>query len=33
MSVDEEVAMLEKAKEHVETELANIKARLEKLKE
>ena len=33
MSVEDEVAMLEKAKEHLETQLGNINERLEKLKE
>jgi hypothetical protein len=33
MSIEEEVEMLEKAKEHLESQLANINARLEKLKE
>lgn len=32
MTVDEEVEMLEKAKEHLETQLGNINERLEKLK-
>lgn len=32
MSVDEEVEMLEKAKEHLEAQLKNINERLEKLK-
>jgi PadR family transcriptional regulator PadR len=32
MTVDEEVEMLEKAKEHLEAQLANVNARLEKLK-
>jgi len=32
MSVEEEVQMLEKAKEHLEAQMANINARLEKLK-
>jgi hypothetical protein len=33
MTVEEEVSMLEKAKKHLETQLANINNRLEKLKE
>ena len=33
MSVEEEVEMLEKAKEHLETQLANVNERLLKLKE
>jgi hypothetical protein len=33
MSVEDEVTMLEKAKEHLETQLGNINERLEKLKE
>jgi len=33
MSVEEEISMLEKAKQHLEAQLANINARLEKLKE
>lgn len=32
MSVEEEVEMLEKAKEHLETQLKNVNERLEKLK-
>lgn len=32
MSVEEEVEMLEKAKEHLETQLKNVDERLEKLK-
>jgi hypothetical protein len=32
MSVEEEIEMLEKAKEHIEAQLKNIDARLEKLK-
>jgi hypothetical protein len=33
MSVEEEVEMLEKVKEHLEAQLANVEARLLKLKE
>ncbi len=33
MSLEEEIEMLEKAKEHYETALKNINERLEKLKE
>jgi hypothetical protein len=33
MSIDEEVKMLELAKEHLEARLANVNERLEKLKE
>ena len=33
MSVEEEVEMLEKAKEHLEAQLANVNERLLKLKE
>lgn len=33
MSVEEEVKMLEKAKEHLEAQLANVNERLLKLKE
>jgi hypothetical protein len=33
MSVEEEVKMLEKVKERLETNLANVNERLEKLKE
>jgi hypothetical protein len=33
MSVEDEVAMLEKAKEYLEAQLGNINERLEKLKE
>jgi hypothetical protein len=33
MSIDEEVKMLEKIKERLETHLANVNERLEKLKE
>ena len=33
MSVEEEVKMLEKMKEHLETQLTNVTERLEKLKE
>jgi len=33
MSVEDEVAMLEKAKEYFEAQLGNINERLEKLKE
>ena len=32
MTVEEEIEMLEKAKEHLEAQLKNIDARLEKLK-
>jgi len=32
MSVEEAVEMLEKAKEHLETQLKNVNERLEKLK-
>ena len=32
MSVEEEVQMLEKAKEHLESQLKNVNERLEKLK-
>ena len=32
MSVEEDVEMLEKAKEHLETQLKNVNERLEKLK-
>jgi hypothetical protein len=32
LSVEEEVEMLEKAKEHLQTQIANVDARLEKLK-
>jgi chaperonin cofactor prefoldin len=32
MSVEEEIEMLEKAKEHLEAQLKNIDERLEKLK-
>jgi len=32
MSVEEEIEMLEKAKEHLETQLKNVTERLEKLK-
>ena len=32
MSVEEEVEMLEKAKEHLEAQLKNVNERLEKLK-
>ncbi len=32
MSVEEEIEMLEKAKEHLEAQLSNINDRLEKLK-
>ena len=32
MSVEEEIEMLEKAKEHLETQLKNVNERLEKLK-
>jgi len=32
MSVEEEIEMLEKAKEHLETPLKNVNERLEKLK-
>ncbi|NIN53687.1 MAG: hypothetical protein GTO23_11150 [Nitrososphaeria archaeon] len=32
MSVEEEIEMLEKAKEHLEAQLKNINERLEKLK-
>ena len=32
MSVEEEVQMLEKAKEHLEAQLKNVNERLEKLK-
>ena len=32
MSVEEEVKMLEKVKEHLEAKLANVNERLEKLK-
>ena len=32
MSVDEEIQMLEKAKEHLEAQLKNVNERLEKLK-
>jgi hypothetical protein len=32
LSVEEEIEMLEKAKEHLEAQLANVDARLEKLK-
>jgi len=32
MSVEEEIEMLEKAKEHIEAQLKNVNERLEKLK-
>ena len=32
MSVEEEIEMLDKAKEHLETQLKNVNERLEKLK-
>jgi chaperonin cofactor prefoldin len=32
MSVEEEIEMLEKAKEHLETQFKNVNERLEKLK-
>ncbi len=33
MSIEDEVAMLEKAKEHLESQLAIVNERIEKLKE